>query len=247
MIAYGAWTIGSPVYHEFQSSFAMKEFKQYGLVGTYRHHFFSFLDRFAALSDLERENEELTQKLAQLEKQNTLLESSHTERELASLDHTIEADVKKQTGSQTAVVLESITYEVPEHVSNTDLYALALGYFRKQEYEKVVVLFHYLFTLKDDQQFMKSDNYLMNGIAWYHLKNYHEAHEQINLGIKNSTLDNPIHRTTVLWDALISQAEGNRSVTQAKLLKFLELYPHSEESRLINTQRSPAGETAHHE
>lgn len=246
VIGYGVWTYGTPVYQEFASSFAMKEFKQYGVMGTYHRHFFSFLDRFKGLAGLEHENETLNERVAELEKQNALLDNAKSERELASLNELVQGDVKTQTGSERAILLDSIDYELPERVSDSGLYALALGYFRRQEYEKTVVLFDHLLNLKEDQQFMKADNYLLNGIAWFHLKNYNEAHRQVDLASKNSDFANPIHRSAILWDALISKAEGNSTVSQAKLLKFLELYPHSEESRMINIQRSPAA-GAHHE
>ena len=245
VIAYGAWTFGTPVYHEFSTSFAMKEFKQYGVWGTYHKHFFSFADRFKGLVGLEEENEALTEKVAQLEKENVVLQSEHTERELASVTKTTEESVKEKTGSETAVVLDSIEYKVPAHVSGAGLHALALGYFRKQEYAKSVVLFDHLVNLKEDPQFKTAENYLMAGIAWYHLKNYKEAHNQVDQALKASSTTHSVHRSALMWDAMITKAEGNPKETQAKLLKFIELYPHSEEAKWINTRRSPAGGKTH--
>ena len=241
VIAYAVWTAGTPVYREFQTSFAMKEFKEYGVLGTYHKHFFSFADRFDHLVGLEEQNEALTQKVAELEKENVLLDSGKTERELASVNEKTEETVREKTGSETAVVLESIEYKVPSRVSSTGLHALAVGYFRKQEYLKSVVLFNHLLSLKDDAQFQTAENHLMSGISWFHLKNYKEAHAQVDQALKTSKVEQAVHRSAFLWDAMIMKAEGKRVDTQAKLLKFIEIYPHSQEATWINTRRAPAG------
>lgn len=225
---------------EFKDSFAMKEFKQYGVYGTYKKHFFGFIDHAGKLAGLEDENERLNQKVALLEKDVTLSEGARTERDLAALNKTLEEKLDHEAGSTLAVTEENIDYEVPKKISPAGLYTLALGYFRKKDFEKVVVLLDHLMTLKEDQQYVRGENYLMSGIAWYHLKNYKVATQQINQAKKYSDGASKTHRSAVLWEALVSQAQGEAKVTQGKLLKFVELYPHSEEAMLINGNRKPA-------
>ena len=138
---FGIYSIGVPVAHEFTTSFAMKEFKRYGVAGTYRRHFFSFVDRFHNLAQLESDNENLRAQVAELDKKKTLEETGLAERELASMNEVLEKKVNTETGSPEARLPQTITYEVPNHLMPSELYPLALAYFRKQEYEKSVAIF----------------------------------------------------------------------------------------------------------
>ena len=247
IVGYGMLCVGRPIAQEFNESFAMKEFREYGVVGTYRKHFFSFFDRIQGLSHLEAENDALKVQIAKLEAEQTIEEATKAERDIASLNSMLEKHVKSQTGSKAARVPQSIGYEMPGHLTSSELYPLALAYFRKQEFVKSATILDHLLTLPDNRRYETAENYLMSGISWYHLKNYNLAHKQINEAKKHSIAKNVIHRQSVLWDALVEKAEGKARSAQLKLLHFIGEYPHSEESSWINGGRSPAREDVGHE
>ncbi len=243
--AYFGYAVGKPVYSEYQSSFAAKEFKQYGVAGTYEKHFFSFLGRLHNLASLEQENEALQSRLARLEKEAVLHESAQAERDLASLNEQLEMKLKSETGSSEARIPQGLTYEVPEHLNHNQLYTLALGYFRKQEYEKSAVIFTYLIGLPDDHAFQRAENYLMNAISWFNLKDYLRASKLVAEAQKRSQKTNPVHRKAILWQAMVEKALGKEKLAQSTLLYFLGQYPHSEETQMINGKRKPAQADAH--
>ncbi|MBC7396156.1 MAG: hypothetical protein H7333_01835 [Bdellovibrionales bacterium] len=238
--AYGAWSIGKPVYLEYQSSFAAKEFKEYGVIGTYKRHFSFFAGGMHKLSVLEQENEELQNRVAELEKKTTLNETAQVERNLASLNERLELKLKEDTGSNAARIPQGMTYEVPEHLTHQQLYTLGLGYFRKQEYEKSALIFTYLLNLQDDKVFERAENYLISGISWFHLKDYNRASKLVAEAQKHSLKANPIHREAILWQAMVEKALGKEKLAQSTLLSFVGQYPHSEEGQMINGSRKPA-------
>jgi tetratricopeptide (TPR) repeat protein len=247
IFGYLGYSIGVPVGQEFSDSFAMKEFKQYGVVGTYRNHFFSSFDKFQDLAGLATENENLKAQLALIEKKQTLEDTDRTERDLASMNELLEKKVKEQGGSGEARLPQTLGYEVPPHLMPSQLYTLALAYFRKQEFEKTVGLLDHLFKLPDDRHYETSENYLLSGISWYHLKNYTIARAQIHEANQRSKVYDTVHRQALIWDAMVEKSEGKNQVAQAKLLHFIGEYPHAIESTWINGGRAPARADSSHE
>ncbi len=110
---FGLVRFGRPVAEEFGSSFAMKEFRTLGIYGTYKHHFFSFVDRVDEFAGLDRENDQLNRRLAELEKERVLHDAARATRDLASLNDTLEESLRNEAGSELATALNSIRYEVP--------------------------------------------------------------------------------------------------------------------------------------
>ena len=238
--SYGGFLLGRPIVREYQSSFAAKEFHQYGVVGTYQKHFFGFVSRLQGLANLERENEELQSRLAELDRKTTLEATATAERDLASLNEHLESKLKDETGSAEARIPQSVTYELPEHLNHPQLYSLALGYFRKQEFEKSAVIFTALLEFEDDHVYLKPENFLMDGISWFRLKEYNRANKAVLEAEKKSAKNDPVHRQALIWHALIEKTLGHEKIAQVTLLNFLGQYPHSEEGRLINGERKPA-------
>jgi len=232
--------VGVPVAREFNDSFAMKEFRQYGVLGTYRHHFFSCFERFHDLANLENENESLKSQLALLEKRATLENSEKAEQELAAMNSILEKKVKLQAGSEDAHLPQSILYQVPPHLTPAQLYTLALAYFRKQEFEKTVTLLNALFELPADPRYQTAENFLLSGISWYNLKNYELARKNVDASVGHSSVKEDVHRQAMLWAAIVEKAEGKNQLAQARLLRFIGDYPHTAEARWVNGGRAPA-------
>lgn len=243
--AYVGWSLGKPVYLEYQDSFAAKEFREYGVMGTYQKHFFAFAGRLHGLAGLEHENEELQNQVAQLEKKTAQTDNAQAERDLASLNEHLEMKLKSETGSAEARIPQSLTYQVPEHLNHNQLYTLALGYFRKQEFEKSAVIFSFLLSLADDHSYERAENYLLNAISWAKLKDYQRASKLVAEAQKHSLKADPVHRQAILWQAMIEKSLGKEKLAQSTLLNFIGQYPHSEEGQLINAARKPARSEAH--
>jgi len=231
---------------EFNGSFAMKEFKQHGVYGTYKRHFLSFVDKVDEFAAMEEENQELNQKLAHLERDKIVSDAKSAERDLASLNETLEENLKNEAGSELGTALNTIQYEVPKHLASPQLMTLAMGYFKKEDFEKSAILFHHLLGLKDDPQFRKPETYLMSAISWHRLHNYHLAMRDLREVMDHSVKADPVHRTAVLWKAMTEKAMGKRAAAEQTMLHYLEWYPHSEEASFLNGLRKPAShEKAH--
>jgi tetratricopeptide (TPR) repeat protein len=243
VLMFFAWKGGVPVYQEFNDSFAMKEFREIGVYGTYKKHLFSFVDQIDEFANLEEENQELNQKLALLERDQVLQEAKGAERDLASLNETLEENLKNDAGSELATALNTIKYEIPTHLSSPQLYSLAIGHFKKEDFEKSAIIFHHLLTLKEDAQYRKPENFMISGISWYHLNNFHLAMKDIKEAKALTVISDPSHRSAMIWEAVTLKALGKKELSQKTLLKYLETYPHTDEASVINGVRAPASHT----
>ncbi|NDG85228.1 MAG: hypothetical protein EBX52_09375 [Proteobacteria bacterium] len=244
---FGLWKAGVPVYHEFMDSFAMKEFREKGVVGTYRHHFFRFAGQLEDLARLDHENDELMQKVADLEKRSTLLENRQVEREIASVTEKVEETLRDQAGSELATAMATIKYEIPKNLSYAQLHALALGDFKTGDYEKSALILNHLLNLKEEQKYRVPANHLLSGISWFHLKNYHLAMRDVLEAKRGSNPADSIYQSAMLWESMIEKSQGKLADSQQTLLKYLELYPHSDEARFMNEGRKPASNESREE
>jgi tetratricopeptide (TPR) repeat protein len=147
--------------------------------------------------------------------------------------------LKKETGSELARVMKSIKYEPPMHLLPHQQFTLALGYFRKQEYEQAAVLLSHLTELKDDPSYQRAEVYLINGISWYELKHFKLAEEYIKQSVSKSDEDTAVYRKSLLWQALTAQALNRSSESQKILTSIVSRFPHSDEAAMVNG-RAPA-------
>jgi hypothetical protein len=234
------WKAGVPAGREFQSSFAMKEFREMGVLGTYRYHFFRFFGQLDDLARMDKENDELIQKVGHLEKKVVLEEVRNTERELASLTEHVEQKLRDDAGSELATAMKTISYDLPKNLSYAQLQALGIAYFEKMDYEKSAMILHHLLNLKDESRFRTAENFLLSGISWFHLNHFHLAKKEIKQALEMATEASFTHRNAVIWTALVEKKTGQDRLSQSTVLKFLELYPHSDEAGLLNASRKPA-------
>ncbi len=242
IFAYFSFVGGVAVYQEFQTSFAAKEFRQYGIFGTYQRHFFAFLGNLDEMKAIDQENEKLNQKVAELEKKIGTKEMSHAEMEAEIMTEEASKRLRQLEGSELARAMESIQYRPPANLSGNELYALALGYFRKNEYEQAAVIFTQLIHQKDDTTFARPENFLMCGISWYKLKEFRLASEDFSRAKKLTSPDDWIFRTASLWGAFLYEGEGKTQEAQNALVSMVEKFPHSEEVDWVNRNRKPAAQ-----
>ena len=212
------------------------------MLGTYHHHFLRFFGQVDELAVLDRENDKLVQKAANLEKKVILSETRNVERELAALNEMVEERLRDDAGSELAVAQKNIEYQIPKNLSYNQLQVLALSLFKKKEFGPSALIFQHLLTLKEETRYRVPENYLLSGISWYHLKHFHLAAQSFKEARENSHPADDSHRNAMVWLALVQKGLGKRVLAQDSLLKFLELYPHSEEAAMINGGRKPARE-----
>ena len=236
------WFVGIPVFREFQDSFAAKEFRERGVLGTYHHHFFRFFGQLDSLALLDKENDKLTQKVANLEKKVVLTETRNAERDLATLNEMVEERLRDDAGSELALAQKNIEYQIPKNLSYNQLQVLALSLFKKKEFGPSALIFQHLLNLKEETRYRVPENYLLSGISWYHLKHFHLAAAAFKEAKAASHPADEAHRNAMVWLALVQKSLGKRVLAQDSLLKFLEIYPHSEEAAMINGGRRPARE-----
>ena len=246
-VAFFAWMIVVPVYHEYQSSFAAKEFRQYGVLGTYKKHFFSFLGNLDEMRELDADNIRLNQKLAALEMKIEVKEATLAEHDAERVTHETSERLKKESGSELARVLSSIEYRPPSHLLPNELYVLGLGYFRKGEYEQAAVIFSQLIHMKEESAYQKPQNYLMCGISWYKIKELRLAEENFSAAKKTTTIEDPIYRTADLWNAFLFETKGKKHEAQEVLTSMIARFPHSDEVQWVNGNRKPAAKDSYHE
>lgn len=235
--------VGVPVWKEFQTSFAYRDFKEYGVIGTYKHRFFSAFDKFDSLESLDRENAELSQRLALIEKEFEIERSRNASAEMQEITRDLANRIREEGGSELARVMSAIPYRVPSNLLPHQQYALALGYFRKQEYEQAAVLFNHLLNLQDDKSYQKGEVQLLSAISWYHLKNFKLSNYYLRQVSKNANQTSALFRTTILWQAIVAKAEGKKGESQRQLTVALARFPHAVESGWINGKRQPAAQT----
>ena len=241
---YGVGLAFHPVYQEYQTSFAAKEFKQHGIYGTYKKHFFSFIDKLDEMKSLDHENQLLSEKLANLEKEIALEHSGEEEQEAKANTQEVAGRLHAEAGSDLARVVAAIDYSAPKNLLPNQLYTLGVGYFRKQEYEQAAVILSQLIELKEDTSYQKADSQLMCAIAWYKLNQFKLANEYLSQAKAKSEPSAAIYRTALMWEALTAQAQGKKFESQQMVTAIISRYPHSEEAAWVNQhialERKPA-------
>jgi hypothetical protein len=234
VIGYGVFALGTPVYHEYQTSFAAREFKQYGVLGTYQKHFFGFTLKLHNFEELDRTNQDLNRRLASLEKNLEVEKLKAEETEAKTTTEINTAKFKNENMADQPAVLQSFTYDVPDRMPLDELYTIALGYFRKQEFEKTVVILHALVSQKDDLNYQRADVYLLDAIAWYKLHHLQFAVHDLQQVVEQSTEASEMRRKAILWQAIVAQTNQDGKESQRLLNLLVSRYPHSDEAAWIN-------------
>lgn len=234
-----------PVFHEYQNSFAAKEFQQHGVLGTYQRRFFSTWGKLKELQDIDLENQRLQSKVATLEKDQTLYQSSEHAHQAEVLTEKVKHQLHQQGGSELARTSSGIQYEVPNHLLGHQLHVLAVGYFRKADFEKSAMIFAHILDAKNETRFRSAHNYLMCGISWYKIKNFKRSEACLAHALELSEPGSGLQRKTLLWKSFIAQSTGHKKEAQHILDAMIAKFPHSEEVRWVNghgrfADRTPA-------
>ncbi len=240
MVAGVLFFVAKPIFHEINSSFAVKEFKTIGIVGTYRKHYHHFFDQLNKLSVADSREQDLVRELASVQQSFELEKAKNTENEVRKETKKIAETLKVEAGSPVARVPDGIEYNVPNQILPHQLQVLGMEYFRSQEYEKSAVIFTQLTKFDEDTSFQKPDNYLIAAISWYKLKHFENATEYLKLTQKHSKPGSVLFRQSLLWQSIVEKSRGNKGESQKALARLISNYPQSEEVDLINHSRMPA-------
>ena len=196
------------------------------------------------LEELDRENERLRVENAHLRME---MEANHfTQGTEDSNQKTAELkeSLRKETGSAVGRDLASIEYEVPHQLPPSQLYALAVSYFKAHEDEKAAVILNFLTELENTDIFRTPRNYLLTGISFYRIDQLSKAEAFFDRVLKSepSEANLQTHAHARLWKALVAQRLGKHAKVQFWLTELVDHHPRSQEASWVNLPiRKPAG------
>jgi len=221
--------------------------KDSGLVQQLKQALHSAQEKAERLKHSEETNIKLSQENAELKLK---LESNRfdcTMKATSQATQNYELKLEKETGSRVGRSLMGLNYKVPEHLSAVQLYTLGVQNMKAQEHEKVAVIFTTLTGLEESERYKSAQNYLITGVAWYQLENFHLANYYLDLVLKQpDSADNLSTKAQArLWKALTAKMTRNESESQVWLKDLLDHHPHSSESEWVNS--GGAKENAHSE
>ncbi len=236
----GAVLIGRPLLREINSSFAMKEFRKFGVIETYRKRYHLFFEKVDQLATADLHEEFLMRELAETRRDLEVEKAKTAEIEFRNQTKKIASHLKKKTGSHLARIPDGIEYEVPTTMQSYQLMVLGMEYFRKHDFEKSAMIFHDLMSRQEEQKYRRADHYLVTAISWYKLKHFEMASQYLELAEKNSTRGDQWYRQALLWKSMVRKSLGDNHGSQNLLTRLISYHPDSEEAALVNGMRKPA-------
>lgn len=160
----------------------------------------------------------------------------------------VEMKLSHDSGSKVGRTLSAIRYTPPSHLLPGQLYTLGVSYFKAREDEKAAVIFTFLTSLEDSEEFKTPRNHLMTGIAWYRLDNYDLADQYFDKVLKSPVKDDSVKyiAQSRLWKGLTAGRLGKHTKEQFWLKELVDYHPNSLEAKWINgpmeVKRVPASE-----
>ncbi len=219
------WGVTQPIKKEISDSyFSHTVQKEGGVAPALFAHVRYFFLKVHELELIDRENKELTKKLAL------------AERELEELkEKDFHAQAKKEEGNSPESE-KTIGYQVPKQLAPHQLYALGVHYFEKKEFEKSAVIFSFLNNLQEDLSYQRSEVYLMTTMSWFHVRNYEKSESALKSALEKSELGSSLERKIRLWSAILKTAQGQVKQRDQILNQMIAEFPHEEETSWINGQ-----------
>lgn len=242
-VPVGIFAIATFVVEPALSSKIVSDFKEYGVVETYLRAGRSFINKVQTLKDVDQENATLREKIGELEKQIDETRTEYNEKKSKKEQAQISQELKQKTGSDVGLALSAIHYDVPAQLMPHQIYALAVGYLRKEENEPAAVLLTNLIEMQEDKSFQRPEVYLLTAVAWYRLNNWKLANHYTELSLKTGKPNTQVYRQALIWKALSESKLNHHQEAQKILTTIVGNYPHAEETKWINGEfRSIASE-----
>jgi hypothetical protein len=209
-----------------------------GIIDTFKDAIESTQAKVEALSRVDLENERLKLENAHLRLKLESLQFARSENESSAKTQTVSAKLGETTGSRTGRDPQAVAYQIPTHLTPSQLYTLGVSYFKARETEKAAAILTFLTSLKDNDSYRTPKNYLLAGVAWYRLENYAKAEpyfdQILKLKPEPSVLGLQAHAR--LWKALASNRTGKHAKEQFWLTELLDHHPRSAEAGWVNRQ-----------
>ncbi len=221
--------------------------KEMGLTETYRFYLHEAIIRLNELEQADRENEELRRRVDLLEKERDQDKLSSVEKAM-HVQKDMQAKIQKeQTGSEIGQSLMQLKYEPPTNLMPHQLYALAVGYVRKNENQQAAAILTRLVELKEDKSYKRPEVYLLAGVAWFRLENWKMAETFFDKAMSGSSDSMQVHRQAKVWRALLLKRTGQEHLAQKIMIDLIAKSPHSSEAKWINFNgtREPSQEAEH--
>lgn len=237
----------APVLKEVMHSEIGQHVKEMGLTETYRFYFHEAKTRLEELEQADRENAELRRRVDILEKERDR-ESLEKVEKTMHVQQDVQAKIQKeQTGSEIGQSLLQLKYEPPTNLMPHQLYALAVGYVRKNENQQAAAILTRLVDLKEDKSYKRPEVFLITGVAWYRLENWKMAETFFEKAISGSSDSMQVHRQAKVWRALLLRKTGQEQLAQKIMIDLIAKSPHSSEAKWINFdgKREPSQEAEH--
>jgi regulator of replication initiation timing len=205
---------------------------------SYREVFSQIGNKMEAISVADRENESLTLENANLRNKLEKLQFECNTEKAEKFTKNFESKFDQQTGSKVGRTLTTIQYKMPTHLMPTQLYTLAVSYFKAREDEKSAVIMSYLTDPENDQEIFRTpQNHLMTAVAWYRLENFELADFYLDKVVK--TAESPENVQYIaqsrLWKAIVAKRLKQPAKSQFWLRELVDYHPFSTEASWINT------------
>ncbi len=223
------------------------------LWSSYTEVFSQMGTKMEAISVADKENERLQLENANLRNKLESLQFECNTEKAEKFTQTFESKFDQQTGSKVGRTLATINYKMPTHLMPSQLYTLAVSYFKAREDEKAAVILSYLTDPENDHEVYRTpQNHLMTGVAWYRLENFELADFYLDKVVKTpETSENVQHiAQSRLWKAIVAKRLKKHSQSQFWLRELVDYHPFSTEASWINTwghvsQKKHSVETPH--
>lgn len=214
-----------------------------------RHSFFtkyieawaSFRVKVDEVSAALQENERLRVENAELRLRLETNDFECREKIAANRSDDYGLMLQKQTGTKVGRSLANLSYQPPSHLLPSQLFTLGVSYFKAHEDEKAAVIFTMLTELREGNDFKSGKNFLLTGVAWYHLDNFELADQFFTRALEADTSPE-FHAQARLWRSIVALKLGNHKISQELLQDLIATHPHSVEAQWINPTVSKSSE-----
>lgn len=210
------------------------------LVDTYAASLKSVDRKVRQLDRLEADNAKLRAELDKLRIWSEGLDKSCKMKEGEAKTVAAKKQLEEQTGSVSGRTLAQIDYRSPESLNSTQLFTLAVSYFKAREDEKASVILAQLAEDGEDPNLRSARTYLMAGVSFYRLDNYKQAGEYFDKTLKTeANADNlKFHAQARLWQGLTALKLKKPQLAQQWFGELIDHHPKSPEARWVNSAKN---------
>ena len=206
------------------------------LIDNYQATWEKMQNRMVELRNMDETNRKLRSENTALKLQNAAAQFGCEAKKAEKVTEDVEFKLRKDTGTETGRALAGLTYQVPAHISVSQLYTLGVAYLKARDDEKVAAIFTSLIESEPSKDtYRTAQNLLIAASAWYRLDNFILSGNYFDEIIKlESTPDLEYQAQARLWKALIAKKMDQDIKTQFWLQELVDHHPHAKETAWVN-------------